>query len=144
MLLIYLLDFLPIKCYGCDTHFCAEHFKADSHDCDMGLRDARVPVCPLCDQPVPVGKSEDVNAVVGLHIDNDCRADPSRQKRAYTNRCSLPGCKRKEVGGPVLRPSSPRPCPSLAATVAPTSASGTGTAPTTTAPRRRRQQNRSR
>jgi hypothetical protein len=54
-------------------------------------------VCPLCNQPVPVGKTESADFVVGQHIDNDCQSDPARKKRAYVNVCSVKGCKKREV-----------------------------------------------
>ncbi|CAD5220881.1 unnamed protein product [Bursaphelenchus xylophilus] len=90
-----LLDFLPYKCFKCEKEFCAEHFKAEEHEC--GIKDVRVPICPLCEQPVPVGKNESPDLIVGSHIDNDCKSDPARQKRAYKNRCSKKGCKKREV-----------------------------------------------
>ena len=38
----------------------------------MTSQDVRVPVCPLCDQPVPVKKGEDPNIRVNEHITSDC------------------------------------------------------------------------
>ena len=35
-------------------------------------QDVRVPICPLCDQPVPVKKGEDPNIRVNEHIASDC------------------------------------------------------------------------
>ncbi|CAD5215026.1 unnamed protein product [Bursaphelenchus okinawaensis] len=90
-----LLDFLPFKCYKCDKEFCIEHFKCDQHEC--GIKDVRVPVCPLCQQPVPVGKNESADMVVGQHIDNDCKSDPAQKKRTYQHRCTKKGCKKREV-----------------------------------------------
>ena len=107
-------------------------------------QDARVPVCPLCNQPVPVNRGEDPNAKVSycvqmygtgiyihtclffiqvnMHIQNECKNDKSNNVRAIivyknistgtdscvlwirryfavqiSNRCSVPGCKKKEV-----------------------------------------------
>jgi hypothetical protein len=62
------------------------------------LQDVQVPVCPLCNQPVPVARGETPDFRVGQHIDRDCKSDPAVAKRKiYANRCSLDGCKKKEV-----------------------------------------------
>ena len=64
--------------------------------CDQ---DNQVPVCPLCNAPVPVPRGQTPDIVVGRHIDDDCQSDPAKEKRnkIYTNRCSNKGCKTKEV-----------------------------------------------
>lgn len=57
-----------------------------------------MPVCPLCNTPVPVRRGEMPDAVVGEHIDRDCRSDPAqRQRKIFTNKCLKPGCKQKEM-----------------------------------------------
>ncbi|XP_078324931.1 AN1-type zinc finger protein 2B-like isoform X4 [Crassostrea virginica] len=62
------------------------------------LLDNQVPVCPLCNNPIPVKKGEMPDDVVGQHIDRDCQSDPARNRRkVYTNRCSSKGCKQKEL-----------------------------------------------
>jgi hypothetical protein len=92
------LDFLPIKCYGCSKMFCSGHYTYESHECPSGLRtNVQVPVCPLCNQPVPVGKNQSADNVVGRHIDNDCQSSPAQRKRVYVNQCSLKRCKGREV-----------------------------------------------
>ncbi|KAI6188595.1 AN1-type zinc finger protein 2A-like protein [Aphelenchoides besseyi] len=92
------LDFLPMKCNGCSKEFCSRHFTYENHNCSSGLRlDVQVPVCPLCNTPVPTAKNEIADVVVGAHIDNDCQSDPARRKRAYVNACSLKRCKRREL-----------------------------------------------
>ena len=40
-----------------------------------------MPVCPLCNKPVPLNKGESADIKVGQHIDNDCQSDPAREKR---------------------------------------------------------------
>lgn len=36
--------------------------------------------------------------VVGRHIDSDCQSDPAKERRkVYTNKCSMKGCKVKEL-----------------------------------------------
>ncbi len=55
-----------------------------------------MPVCPLCNQPVPVNRGESVDRRVGEHIDRDCRAD-QKKRRIYANRCSAEGCRKREV-----------------------------------------------
>lgn len=58
-----------------------------------------MPVCPLCNTPIPVKRGETPDIQVSAHIDNECQSDPAKEKRKkiYTNRCSAKGCKTKEV-----------------------------------------------
>uniref|UniRef100_A0A8C9N6C9 Zinc finger AN1-type containing 2A n=1 Tax=Serinus canaria TaxID=9135 RepID=A0A8C9N6C9_SERCA len=73
------LDFLPLKCDACGEN-------------------VQVPVCPLCNTPIPVQKGEIPDIVVGAHIDKDCKYNPAQQKqKIFTNKCTKPGCKRKEM-----------------------------------------------
>uniref|UniRef100_A0A8C3BMP3 AN1-type domain-containing protein n=1 Tax=Cairina moschata TaxID=8855 RepID=A0A8C3BMP3_CAIMO len=60
--------------------------------------DVQVPVCPLCNTPVPVRRGEMPDVLVGEHIDRHCKADPAqRQRKIFTNKCLKPGCKQKEM-----------------------------------------------
>lgn len=73
-----------------------DHKTYDEHGCEESyLKDVRVPVCPLCDQPVPVSRGEDPNARVDQHIRNDCKGEAA--KKLYINKCAYKGCKKKEV-----------------------------------------------
>lgn len=94
-----ILDFLPFNCDACHQIFCKDHFEVGKHNCQAALlRDVRVPVCPLCEKPVPVGKGKNVDEEVSRHIDQNCQSDPAKEKRkAYSNRCSMKGCKQKEL-----------------------------------------------
>jgi len=40
-----------------------------------------VPVCPLCNKPIPLKKGEVPDVVVGRHIDSDCQSDPAKERR---------------------------------------------------------------
>ncbi|KAI0221956.1 AN1-type zinc finger protein 2B [Lamellibrachia satsuma] len=93
------LDFLPVKCDACHKIFCHEHYQYAKHDCtESYAKDNQIPVCPLCNTPIPVKKGESPDVRVGQHIDNDCQSDPAKEKRKiYTNRCALKGCKQKEL-----------------------------------------------
>ncbi|XP_076319550.1 AN1-type zinc finger protein 2A-like isoform X2 [Tachypleus tridentatus] len=92
------LDFLPMKCDACDMVFCKDHFQYGQHNCEKAhQRDIQVPVCPLCNKPVPVKRGEPPDIKVGKHIDMDCQSDPAAKRKIYTNRCSLKGCKQKEL-----------------------------------------------
>ncbi|GFT10851.1 AN1-type zinc finger protein 2B [Nephila pilipes] len=93
------LDFLPMKCDACSNLFCYEHFSYNKHSCNNAHgRDVQVPVCPLCNNPVPSRRGEQPDIAVGEHIDRDCQADPAVAKRKiYTNKCGLKGCRQKEV-----------------------------------------------
>jgi len=94
------LDFLPIKCYCCHKKFCNEHFQYENHECpEKHTKDVQVPVCPLCDKPVPTPKGVSADTTVSAHIDRDCKSDPAVAKRnkIYTNRCNVKKCKQKEM-----------------------------------------------
>lgn len=93
------LDFLPLKCDACERIFCTDHVAYAQHECTSAYKkDVQVPVCPLCNTPVPVRRGEMPDAVVGEHIDRDCRSDPAqRQHKIFTNKCLKPGCKQKEM-----------------------------------------------
>ncbi|XP_030383463.1 AN1-type zinc finger protein 2A [Scaptodrosophila lebanonensis] len=88
------LDFLPVKCDSCHKVFCVAHYNYERHDCQNKFRGVQVPVCPLCDQPVPTAPGVAPDLTVSQHIDQQCKSDT---KKIYTNRCSAKGCKRKEL-----------------------------------------------
>ncbi|KAM6348166.1 AN1-type zinc finger protein 2B isoform 1-T1 [Alca torda] len=92
-------DFLPLKCDACEQIFCTDHIAYAQHDCTSAYKkDVQVPVCPLCNTPVPVRRGEMPDVVVGEHIDRDCKSDPAQRKRKiFTNKCMKPGCKQKEM-----------------------------------------------
>lgn len=93
------LDFLPMKCDACSNIFCSEHFQYEKHSCENPYpNNVQVPVCPLCNKPVPSKRGEQPDIAVSEHIDRDCQADPAVSKRKlYTNKCSVKGCKIKDV-----------------------------------------------
>ncbi|KAF4523210.1 hypothetical protein B566_EDAN011747 [Ephemera danica] len=58
------LDFLPLKCDACNGIFCHDHMRYDTHNCPSSYKkDVQVPVCPLCSQPVPVGRNQQPDIV---------------------------------------------------------------------------------
>ncbi|XP_037362623.1 AN1-type zinc finger protein 2A [Talpa occidentalis] len=93
------LDFLPLKCDSCKQDFCKDHFTYAAHKCPFAFKkDVRVPVCPLCNNPVPIKKGEVPDVVVGEHMDRDCKYHPGKKKeKIFSYRCSKEGCKRKEM-----------------------------------------------
>uniref|UniRef100_A0A8C3HH49 AN1-type domain-containing protein n=1 Tax=Chrysemys picta bellii TaxID=8478 RepID=A0A8C3HH49_CHRPI len=92
-------DFLPLKCDACEQIFCTDHITYTQHQCTSAYKkDVQVPVCPLCNIPIPVRKGEMPDVVVGQHIDRDCKSDPAQRKRKiFTNKCLKPGCKQREM-----------------------------------------------
>lgn len=57
-----------------------------------------MPVCPLCNKPIPVTRGQLPDIAVGAHIDSDCQSDPAKSRRkVFTNKCSMKGCKQKEI-----------------------------------------------
>lgn len=80
------LDFLPLKCDACKRDFCKDHFTCAAHKCPFAFKkDVRVPVCPLCNNPVPVKKGEIPDVVVGEHIDRDCSYRPGKKEKVRKN-----------------------------------------------------------
>ncbi|KXJ22448.1 AN1-type zinc finger protein 2B [Exaiptasia diaphana] len=64
------------------------------HSCNQAYKkDNQVPVCPLCNQPVPVPRGQQPDIKVGEHIDRDCQSERAVKIR---NKCSVKGCKQKE------------------------------------------------
>jgi AN1-type zinc finger protein 2 len=52
------------------------------HSCPSAYKkNVQVPVCPLCNQPVPVGKNQQADEIVGAHMDNDCQSQPAQARR---------------------------------------------------------------
>jgi len=94
-----LLDFLPFNCDICKKVFCKDHYEYEKHDCKEAFtRDVQVPVCPLCNKPIPVRKNQIADVVVGAHIDQDCQSLPAKNKRkTFKHRCSMRGCKQNEM-----------------------------------------------
>ncbi|XP_026560429.1 AN1-type zinc finger protein 2A [Pseudonaja textilis] len=93
------LDFLPLKCDACQELFCKDHIIYSRHKCPSAYKkDVQVPVCPLCNTPVPVRKGEAPDVAVGAHMDRDCRQDSAQQKqKIFTNKCFQAGCRKKEM-----------------------------------------------
>ncbi|XP_074512153.1 AN1-type zinc finger protein 2A isoform X1 [Sebastes fasciatus] len=93
------LDFLPMRCDACQEIFCKDHISYATHKCMSSYKkDIQVPVCPLCNIPIPIKRGEMPDIKVGEHIDRDCKSDPAQRKRKiFTNKCSKGGCKQKEM-----------------------------------------------
>lgn len=51
----------------------------------------QVPVCPLCNNPVPIRKGEIPDAVVGEHIDRDCKYRPGKREKVRSSSVSALG-----------------------------------------------------
>ncbi|XP_029804137.1 uncharacterized protein C7orf50-like isoform X3 [Suricata suricatta] len=92
------LDFLPLTCDACKQDFCKDHFTCAAHKCLFAFKkDIRVPVCPLCNKPVPVKKGAIPDVVVGEHMDRDCSYHPGKKEKVFIHQCSKQGCKKKEM-----------------------------------------------
>jgi len=96
-----------------------------SHTCPGAYKkDVQVPVCPLCNTPIPIKRGDPPDIAVGRHIDNNCQSDTAKNRRkvsvlstcshsvpvhrnsfpltksvfqVFANRCSSKGCKAKEL-----------------------------------------------
>ena len=57
-------------------------YTSDGEDIIKGhspLQNITVPVCPLCNQPVPTKRGSDPNVSVDEHIANDCQSDKAKK-----------------------------------------------------------------
>lgn len=78
----------------------------ESHVSESGVssvcfQDVQVPVCPLCNSPVPVRKGELADAVVGAHMDGGCKSRPRRDEKV---RLGSGGRFLRGGGGPLSPP----------------------------------------
>ena len=63
-------------------YFSKDHIQYSTHQCTESYRkDKQVPVCPLCNKPIPVAPGELVDIKVGAHVDSDCQSDPAKERR---------------------------------------------------------------
>ncbi|KAI8375452.1 hypothetical protein BD560DRAFT_367855 [Blakeslea trispora] len=89
-----LYDFLPYTCVNCNKVFCQDHFKLQAHQCpslnDPSF-DIRVPICPLCERPVPSKRGDDPNIRMNEHIQSNCTDLDSKPN----NTCRKRGCSTK-------------------------------------------------
>lgn len=60
----------------------------------MRPKDVQVPICPLCDQPVPTSPDTSPDVTVSRHIDQNCS---STKSKIFTNKCNFEKCKKKEL-----------------------------------------------
>ncbi|CAI4223428.1 unnamed protein product [Auanema sp. JU1783] len=94
--LCHRLDFLPVRCDACSGTYCIDHFTYDGHGCSQGYqKNVQVPVCPLCDKPVPTPKGVQPDFQVNEHIQNNC--EKIAKPKIFTNKCSSKGCKKREL-----------------------------------------------
>ncbi|XP_012285474.1 AN1-type zinc finger protein 2A [Orussus abietinus] len=93
------LDFLSLKCDACEGIFCTDHISYINHSCPSAYKkDVQIPVCPLCNAPVPSKRGDPPDLAVNLHMDNDCKSDFGKTRRkVFINKCSTKGCKIKEI-----------------------------------------------
>jgi len=93
------LDFLPLRCNACKSIYCTSHISYVKHSCPSAHeKDVQVPVCPLCNVPVPSKRGDPPDLAVNMHMDNDCKSDYGKNRRkVFSNKCSSSGCKVKEI-----------------------------------------------
>ena len=91
-----------MRCDACQGIFCKDHYLYIKHSCEKSyLKDNQVPVCPLCDTPIPIKRGDVPDIRVSDHIDNECQDSRAKSKRSsptiFTNKCNVKGCKQKEL-----------------------------------------------
>ncbi len=90
-------DFLPFTCDACKQIFCLEHRQYIDHNCQsFQKQDKVVPICPLCEQPVPwyPVEAKTVDEVVDHHI--RAQKCPKVHRRVKNNEailCQASSCK---------------------------------------------------
>jgi len=90
------LDYLPSKCDACQLLFCQDHLPYDDHKCNsLYKKNVKVPVCPLCEAPIPVPRGTVPDLAVSAHIEENCRM--KNKEKVFTNKCNKPKCKKKEL-----------------------------------------------
>jgi len=90
------LDFLPMKCDACSEVYCTDHLMYDLHNCSSKYKkDVQVPVCPLCNQPIPVSRGSLPDLAVSQHIEAGCST--KSKEKVFSNKCHKTKCKKKEL-----------------------------------------------
>ncbi|KAF8971976.1 zinc finger, AN1-type domain, partial [Entomortierella lignicola] len=79
-----------------------DHWRLENHTCPnkdaATQQDQRVPICPLCDKPVPIKKGENPNVRMEQHISAGCpEPATTTSKPIYTNSCNSKGCKNRSA-----------------------------------------------
>jgi len=90
------LDYLPMKCDACNQLFCKDHIQYDDHGCkSLYKQNIQVPVCPLCQTPIPVPRGTVPDLAVSAHIEENCQR--KEKEKIFANKCNKPKCKKKEL-----------------------------------------------
>eukprot|EP00092_Neocalanus_flemingeri_P027087 GFUD01029373.1.p1 GENE.GFUD01029373.1~~GFUD01029373.1.p1 ORF type:complete len:285 (+),score=84.37 GFUD01029373.1:343-1197(+) len=90
------LDYLPMKCDACSKLFCTDHLPYDDHKCNsLYKKNIQVPVCPLCNTPIPVPRGTVPDLAVSAHIEQNCQK--KSKEKVFNNKCNKPKCKKKEL-----------------------------------------------
>eukprot|EP01018_Ginkgo_biloba_P022680 Gb_30954 [translate_table: standard] len=86
------LDFLPLKCNGCNKVFCAEHRSEKDHDFpNVDMNDRQVIVCPNCSSALIKVFNEDPSFTLQKHSQSgQCDPDNRLKKRP---KCCVRRCK---------------------------------------------------
>merc|ERR1712183_1012860 len=81
---------------ACSEIFCTDHLQYDDHSCTSSYKkNIQVPVCPLCNQPIPVPRGTVPDLAASEHIENNCEV--RAKKAVFSNRCKKAKCKKKEL-----------------------------------------------
>merc|ERR1711976_806123 len=90
------VDFLPMKWDACSLIFCKDHLQYDTHACSsLYKKNIQVPVCPLCNQPIPVSRGSVPDTAVSEHIENNCKV--RSKEKVFSSKCNKSKCKKKEL-----------------------------------------------
>lgn len=71
------------------------------HNCPSAYKkNVQVPVCPLCNKPVPTERGVSPDLSVGNHIDNFCQSDRAHKKKV---KCPTPADEIYENNAAIIR-----------------------------------------
>ncbi|KAL3085234.1 hypothetical protein niasHS_010303 [Heterodera schachtii] len=91
------LDYLPITCDACSRILCKQHRTYDAHSCTESYKkNVQFPICPLCQQTVPIKRGEKPDLRVNEHIERDCRSELAKKGR-WAPKCGVKNCFRREL-----------------------------------------------
>ena len=87
------VDLLPARCSKCHRIYCSSHLPLAAHQCSKA-QNVVVPVCPLCNTPVPLEAGDTPDRAVSRHIDRGCTSSTALER---LNFCSYQGCRTNEL-----------------------------------------------
>ena len=74
------VDSIPMKCDACFRIYCKDHLEYEDHNCGERIRRNekkeilnQVPLCPQCNQTVPLSLGADPEELMSVHLEKFCK-----------------------------------------------------------------------